>query len=152
MASAKYVTIVDIIKAMLSAVDNTGIVHTYQRNINDPVVFKMLCYDTANERISSWMISRESVSDFQSANSANTRTYPFVLRGYMGVSDAKETELIFQQSINDIADAFTPQGSLRSVVELTRPIQARTIAYLELHGVLCHYAELTMEVQEHLTS
>lgn len=152
MAFAEYTQITDILKTTISKVANTGIIHGYQRNINDPEKFKTLCFDKENSRISSWMISRESMGDIQASNIANTRVHSYVLRGYMGVNDDNQTELIFQKSIDAIADAFTPQGSLGSTVELIRPVQARQVAFVELHGVLCHYAELTIDVQEHQSS
>lgn len=152
MAFAEYTQITDILKTTISQVANTGIIHSYQRNINDQQRFEKYCFDKASGRISSWMISRESMGDIQASNVANTRVHSYVLRGYMGVNDDNQTELIFQRSIDAIANAFTPQGSLSSTVELIRPVQARQIAFVELHGVLCHYAELAIDVQEHQSS
>ena len=149
---ATYVQISDEIAQRLSTVDNIGRVYPFQRNIADAQKLKELCWDPQQERIATWWISREGWRDEQSSNIENTRSSVFVLIGVMAVEDDKQTELIFQKVCDDVATEFRAQTSLNSAVELTRPLQARLIGYSTFAGILCHTAQLTMEIQEFYTS
>ncbi|MGE9191038.1 hypothetical protein, partial [Escherichia coli] len=62
------------------------------------------------------------------------------------------TELVFNKIVDGVCEAFRPQGSLDSVVELIAPVQVLDIDYRELHTVLCHYAECTLTVQEYISA
>jgi len=98
------------------------------------------------------MISRKARRDTQSSNVSNTIQHDFYLRGYYGLEDAKETELLFNKIVDGVCEAFRPQGSLDGIIELIEPVQVSDIDYRELHGVLCHFAECTITVQEYITS
>lgn len=98
------------------------------------------------------MVSRSNRVDLQSANVTNTITHQFKLFGYMSVKDEDETELIFQQVVNDICEKFRPQSSLSGIVELIEPVQVDNVAYIMFADVLCHYAECRLVVQEHISS
>jgi hypothetical protein len=152
MALSSYITIADAVAVRLAQVTNIGKVHTFQRNINKPEVFKEKCFDPAQGRIATWMLSRESRSDRQAANVSNEIQHAVKLRGYMAVEDNAETELIFQKVVDAVCEAFRPQTSLGGIAELILPVQVPTIAYIELHGVLCHYAECTLTIQEYISA
>ena len=149
---AAYLDIANQITSRLAAVPNVGRVHHYQRNLNALETVKAEFFDHNLGRIAAWTCSRESFTDTQSSNIENTRVSTWVLRGYMSVEDSQATEVLFQQVIDNICEAFRPQDDLGDTVELIQPVQARTIGYSMLgkpdSGILCHSAELVLQVQE----
>lgn len=152
MPLATYTQIVDAIAHRLAAVESVGKVHTRQRNLVKPDVFKTACVDSTTGTVAAWMISRKSRSDVQSSNISNTILHTFYLRGYYGLEDGTESELTFNNIVDGVCEAFRPQGSLDNIVELIAPVQVLDIDYRELHGVLCHYAELSLTVQEYISA
>ena len=152
MTLASYKTIADQIANTLAAVPNVGRVHKYIRLIMDREKLDELALDPSQDRVAVWMMHRESVSEeLLSTNQETEIHHPFVVLGYLGFKDEDATELIFQQLIDDIREAFRPVNTLNDVVELRFMVQARSIDYADLHGVLCHRAELTIDVQEFYT-
>lgn len=152
MALASYITIADAIVRRLATVDNIGIVHNRTRNLIKPDVFKTACIDSTTGIVAAWFIARKSRADAQSSNISNTILHTFYFRGYYGFQDDKQTELTFNKIIDEVCEAFRPQGSLDDVVELIAPVQVQDIDFRELHGVLCHYAECTLTVQEYISA
>lgn len=148
MPATPYTQIADLIAAKLATVANVGQVHNFQRNFTDSNQFLAECVDTVNQRVAFWTISRETFTDTQSSNYENTYVATWILRGHMAVKDSNETELIFQQVIDDVREEFRPQSTLSDSVELTRPIQGRIIGYQSVHEAFCHVCELTFETQE----
>ena len=152
MTLASYKTIADQIANTLAAVPNVGRVHKYIRLIMDREKLDELALDPSQDRVAVWMMHRESVSEeLLSTNQETEIHHPFVLLGYLGFKDEDATELIFQQLIDDIREAFRPVNTLNDVVELRFMVQARSIDYADLQGVLCHRSELTIDVQEFYT-
>ncbi len=151
MALATYTQIADAIVVRLAQVEGTGIVHNRQRNLIMPAVFKAACVNSSTGLVASWMVSRKQRTDTQSSNISNTILHTFYLRGYYGMEDAKETEITFNKIVDNVCEAFRPQGSLDGIVELILPVQVLDIDYRELHGVLCHFAECTLTVQEYIS-
>lgn len=147
---ASYVLIAEKLAARIAAVPNVGKVHSYQRHVNDPEQRHALFKDTANERLSVWMISRSSFGDQQYASTANEINSEYIIRGYMAVDDDRQSEHIFQKLIDAISDVFRPQDDLDGVVELTGPIQVSAIGYVDWAGVFVHSAELRLTVREFL--
>jgi len=147
-----YAMIVAEIQQRLSSVENIGTIHQYLRWTRDEVEFRTRFLDGENNRLAGWEITRINVEDIQDTNIANTVVHLFQLKGYLALSDTEESELLFQQIIDDICAQFRPQDSLASNCELNRPVQFVRIDHLQFGGVLCHYAEATIEVQEHTTS
>lgn len=152
MPRARYSEIADQIAAVLNVVANIGHVHTYQRNLKTREQIDAEFFDEEMGRHNGWTISRESFNGSQSTNLGNTRLSVWKLRGFMAVQDSAATEKLFQQVIDDIDEAFTPQENLNETIELVLPIQAVSIGYTWLgkqdSGVFCHGAELTLQVQE----
>lgn len=147
---SSYIQITDVIAARMGTIPGIGKIHGYQRHVNDPEKRKTLFVDTDKQRLCVWMISRISFGDTQYASTANEINSEYVIRGYMAVDDAKESEHIFQKLINSISDLFRPQDDLNGLVEMCGPIQARSIGYVEWSGVFVHAAELSLPVREFL--
>ena len=153
MPPTPYATIANQIAARLATVANIGRVHAFQRYLKSREQIDSEFIDSSLGRHNGWTISRESFPEHeQSCNLKNTRVSHYVLRGFMSVEDAQATELLFQQVIDDVCDAFRPQDNLSETVELIKPIKGRSIGYTWLgkpdSGIFCHGAELELQVQE----
>lgn len=136
----------------VAAVPNAGRVHRYQRHLTTREDVIAEFFDPNLGRINGWTCSRASYRDEQLTSVENVRVSTFVLRGFMAVEDRQATELLFQQLVDRVAEAFRPQDNLDGAVERIAPVQAPVIGYAMLgrsdSGVLCHSAELTLDVQE----
>lgn len=153
----RYSAIANAIALRLSRLNNIGLVHHYVRNIRDMDAdddnFLALCFDRTNDRIACTFITRESVGDEQRTSFQNERSSFYIWHVYLGLKDSDATELIFQELIDEICDAFRPQDDLDNLVELIEPVQVRVIDHVMLKGsasgdILCHHAECAMRVQE----
>ena len=152
-----YATIAGVIEAVLMTVDGTGQTHRYQRyykegDPKDPYLYKDAEGDP--ETVRTWMISRSAVTEDQATGMSSEIHHTMTMRGYLAVQDGRETEVEFQAIIDAVMAAFRPQDRLavKPVVEVHFPAQAEEIGYAMLAGVLCHYAELTMELLEYKTT
>jgi hypothetical protein len=149
--SISYNSIATEIARIVSSVKNTGNVYPFIRAVRTEEQLSEIATDRFNKRVAVWMIDRESIGDDPKTAFTNERGSLFTLHGFMGVEDKTKSALIFQQVIDDICDAFAPQGSLGELVEMIDPVQAPSIAFAQLAGYECHYAKLTLRVQEYLT-
>lgn len=159
MSSQKYILLVEEIRATLSAVPLVGKVWAGMRDIRtqtDDETFKTMCVDATQGCVAVWFIQRESFEEKLAGHGRDRRYSTYVMRGFYARNDARNTEAIFQNIIDDISAAFTPHSKLNGKVLFIDPVQARTIAFAELDGgnyghILCHYAELSLSVVEHFT-
>lgn len=152
---AQYKEIAQELVARISKIANIGIVHFYWRNIYDPVTFKAAFFDRTQGlegRINGWMVTRKSIGDNPLTNYQNERGSLFTLIGYMAVKDSDQTELIFQQVVDDICEEFRPQDSLNGLIETHDPAQVPVIDHGMLGDVLCHHAEIEIRIQELLNA
>lgn len=152
MPPTPYLSIANALVSRLETVPNIGRVHNYLRNLKSREEVIAEFRDESLGRVNGWMVSRRSFTDEQSGTMSNTRLATWLLRGYMAVEDSLATELLFQQVVDDVAAAFTPQDNLGGLVELIEPVQVPTIGHAWLgrpeSGFLCHGAELTLNIQE----
>ena len=143
------------IKTILSAVSNTGKIHEYERFCTDWSKFLDLFKDE-NEEINGWTISRKSSSQliFAQGNDIQ-RIHHFLLTGFYGMQDEQASELSFQDVIEAIVDKFYDYDTLNDTCFSIAPnpgeqvgIQVDMIENRIFGNVLCHYAELSLYVQE----
>jgi hypothetical protein len=157
--AATYRQITDAIQSRLSTVKNIGRVYPFVRYLNsmedytDAFLDKSQIRKDGNGCLNGWTITRKSKADDQSANVTNTQVSTYSLLGIMALEDISGTELEFQQVIDDISAAFTPQDNFDDLVELVLPVQVQSIGHATvLNSILCHSAELTIQIQEYHTS
>ena len=147
-----YLAIAQEIGKVLADVTGSGKVHLYHRHVTELAQLKEYFFDEDQGRLCGWTISRESFKDDQQTNIENERLSTYVMRGYYSHNDKEASELGFQDLCDNIAEAFRPQGNLNETCEKIYPVQARLIGYVEIGGVLNHYCELTLDVQEFLSA
>ncbi len=148
------------IKVILSGVSGIGVVHDYERRTNDWGKFLDLYRVEGTGKINGWTISRKATPKrlFAKGGSVATRTHHIRIRGIYGLKDDDASELIFQDLIEAIVPAFAAHDSLNSTCFTCSPtdnasegvdgIQVDLVENRIFGNVLCHYAELSLFVQE----
>jgi hypothetical protein len=134
---------------VLSGVNSIGKVYDYERWAKDWGTFIDLFKATINgkEHIRGWEISRSGpVND----DGSTPRAHTYKIRGYMSINDADATEKTFNALIEAIADAFRGDKTLGGVALGHDFIQVDLIEPRMFGSVLCHYAELSIIVYEHI--
>ena len=137
------------IKTTLTGVSNIGKVHDYERWAAD--WSKFIAYFrtsiSGTDQIRGWEISRKAPIT-EDATSVKKHTYS--IRGYMGVEDAAESEKTFNALIEAAAAAFRADRTLGGAALGHDFIQVDALDTRSFGGVLCHYAELSLTVYEHI--
>lgn len=140
--------IIAAVKAKMESVADIGIVHDRVRLALSESVFRELFKDPNNERILGWTITRESGSESDISVHGTSDQHLLVLRGWMGIDDATETETTFQQRIEDVRTAFRQDRTINGSAIYSDPVQVRLVTQGLLGSYLCHYCELTLRVEE----
>jgi len=138
------------IVAVLSGVSGIEIVHRYVRLAFNREKLLELFKDSKG-KICGWMITRRVTAATRKTMPVVERDHTFRLYGIYGVKDGAGSELVFQDMIEDIQDAFDDQYSLGDTVTNSGPIQVKLVEYREIGGILCHYAELDLWAWERKT-
>lgn len=134
---------------VLSGVPDIGMVHDYERWNVDPGKFIDLFKTTISGQgqIRGWEIGRSGpIND----DGSSPRAHTYKIRGYMSINDAAVTEKTFNALIEAIADAFRGDKTLGGVALGHDFIQVDMIEIRMFGSVLCHYAELSLVVYEHI--
>lgn len=139
-----------------------GVVYDYERYTNDWARFVDLFSDTIDgiKQIRGWMIGYSGTPEseqaqFDDGTSPVLRQSRWVIRGYLGLDDSRETEKTFQDLVEDVLDALDDDhtdlhdpADYFHVTPATAPIvEARVFG-----SVLCHYCEIVLTITEFETS
>jgi len=135
------------IAQVLASVEGMGAVHEYDRYAVEMNKFLALFKDS-NDRIHGWTITRQATAVSRDNIPTMERAHKFLLRGYYGLNDPSGTELVFQEEIERIQDAFRSNHSLNGTVIDSGPVQVDRVEIRKFGTVLCHYAELVIEARE----
>jgi len=150
-------TLADIRTAIVSKIEtvpNVGKVYSYQRFAKNEKDFKALYM--SNNRILGWNVSRSGKREQSPYMGRTIITNVWDIRGFMSLDDADETELLFDNSIEEICDAFRNDISLGGVVQTvilddgTAALQLTESNHVLFCGVLCHTATLKLNTIHYL--
>lgn len=140
----------------LSGVANVGTVQNYERFARDNKAFQLLyAFGPANDqRILGWNVRRVRKSE-RRENSRTVVINTWRISGYMSLQDADGTELLFDELLEKIADAFRIDANLGGVVHGTdvgdsSGIQLEDSGPVMFAGVLCHAARLTLSTRHYV--
>lgn len=125
-----------------------GMVHKYERWTADWGTFLALFTDPVTGKIFGWEIRRGSMAAAKLNGAAEDHTHGYVIKGYMGVQDADQTELLFNLKIEELGALFQGNNTLGGVCNDAGPVSVEIIDERTFGGVLCHYAELRFPVAE----
>jgi len=138
------------IKAILAGVSGIGVVHEYERWAVHWDKFLDL-YRDGNGRIHAWTITRVATPSKRDTMPTLQRMHKFRIRGIYALDDDGGSELVFQDLVEDIQDAFDDEYDLGGHVLNSGPVQVKIVETYRVGGVLCHVAELELEAWERKT-
>jgi hypothetical protein len=112
-----------------------------------------------NELLHAWTITRRSALERRLATGhENERVYTLILRGYYALNNldyggviTDPSLLVFNDELEAICTTFRLIPSLGGLAEITEPVQIDLVEPRMFCEVLCHAAELRLEVQELIT-
>lgn len=160
MSVTDYKRVCEAIKVKLGKVSGVGRVEVINRDIKDKrdlIASGLLrrqdieIGEVGAERLNYWVVSRRDSRDVKEAQECDTIRDAFIIRGYRGVYDLKNTETEFQQTINNIREDFRLHDTLHDTCETAGPAEVETIDWALLGGIFCHYCEIRYDVQFYFT-
>lgn len=154
--SVRYTNLAADIKAHLTAVPDSGVVHTYERQSADVKKFLTLFQNPATNKILGWEITRRAVPEHQ--RGAYFRHHQMVVTGYMGLQDAEASSAIFQDLVDAICDEFRTAEPITGASWHYRdgdnpdnsPVQVEQISDRMIGNVLCHCAVIAISITERI--
>ncbi len=140
------------IKTVLEGITDIGVVHDYERLTTDWKTYLDKFKPATKAYIRGWTIRREKTPEEydELADNFGRRKYRFVIRGFASVDDANASSKTFDDLIETICDTFRPLtvNNLNGKAMGSGLIQTEIVEDRMFGSVLCHYCELSLEVEE----
>lgn len=146
------------IKSVLEGVADIGMVHDYERWMDDWAQLLVLFKATIGgmDQLRAWTITlsqvQQEVIGFQGGGIDETILvrYTYRVRGYLALDDSAATEKTFAALVMAVMTALEANTTLQgAVLERDGPVVSlATLEHRMFAGVLCHYAELLVHPQE----
>lgn len=144
------------IAVRMNTVANLGVVHPYERYASDEVAFRALYLWKPNPAVDAkelrgWFIRRMSRREYEKSATYIRVGHDWQISGYMALQDARATELLMDNLVEQLCAAFRLDLTLDGLVE-DRPagqdapsgLQLAESGPYMLGGVLCHGVKLTL--------
>lgn len=143
-------TIRAAIVAKLTAIADIGVVHDYERFAKGEKDFRDLYQ--VGDRILGWHVRRVRTAEKSPVLGRWYTSHDWEIRGFMGLDDAGQSEIVFDALVEAIREAFRLDGSLGidglfTVDPDSAGIQLADSGPVMFGGVLCHSARLTLRTQ-----
>lgn len=139
------------ILSILQGVTDIGVVHDYERWLNDWNRYLETFSTTIGgiKRIQGWTITRESTGETPFVQSQNQRGHIWVIRGYRGLDDTAGSETSFQDLCESVCSELRRRPTLNGTAERdSGPPQVRVVEHRLFGGVTCHHVEITFRAYE----
>ena len=130
----------EIIKT-LSGIPDIGKIQPFERYAREPATLKN--FYIKEKELCGWYVRRTSVREEAWTSGRNKVFQDWQIVGFMGLSDADASEILFNAKIDAIRRAFRT-CALQSADE-TGEVQVSAIQPVMFCGILCHTAELTLQ-------
>lgn len=140
----------EAIAAALESVPNIGRIHRYERYLkNQGELAALYAYEG---QLRGWHVRRVAIQEGKLGDDAPDEVQHWQIRGYMAVSDAGESELVFDRLIDAARDRFRVDPTLGGTVATTwvgdaAGLQMQDSGPALFAGVLCHKVVLTLATQ-----
>lgn len=140
----------------VNGVTNIGLVYDYERFAADWGAFLDLFRTTigTTPQIRGWEVAYRGFTHGEPLDFSgqHIRAHRFNVMGYMGVDDANSSEKTFAALAEDVADALDADGTLHSsTYYFVSDASIQIFEPRSFAGVLAHYAELQVTVEEVIT-
>ncbi|MBL3601298.1 MAG: hypothetical protein JMN25_15775 [gamma proteobacterium endosymbiont of Lamellibrachia anaximandri] len=134
----------------LASVTGIGKVQGYERYAKRNS--DMLALYKEGSQVLGWYVRRTKTSESSDYPGRWDRTYSWVIRGFMGLDDSEQTELLFDDLIEASCAAFRDDDTLGGVVDTCiigneAGIQVQDSGPVMFAGVLCHSATLALNTR-----
>lgn len=135
------------IVAKLRTLPDIGVVHDYERFARGEKDFRDL-YQTG-DRILGWHVRRVATTEKSPVLGRWYTSHDWEIRGFMGLDDAGQSEIVFDGLIEAIREAFRLDETLGiaglfTVDADSAGVQLADSGPVMFGGVLCHSARLTL--------
>ncbi len=134
------------IKTLMEEVPGAGVIHDYERWTADQSAFLTMFRDEATKKIMGWEITRDAVPRVERLGAKYKITHSYRIKGYYGLKDADESEKSFGPIIDAIILKFITTQIPGSSLHTLPKVEA--IGARQFGNVLCHHAEISIEVPE----
>ena len=138
----------------VNGVSNVGVVYDYQRWADDWGAFLDLFKKTVGgvDQIRGFEVGYRGFQpiDPREFQGIHLRIHNFVVAGYLGLDDSASTEKTMATLAETVADALEDNAALAALA--FHDVETSLIYETRMFGsVLCHYAEIGVEVSEVIT-
>lgn len=103
---------------------------------------------TPSGTIECWFLTREATRAEDLGPQFTSRRHTVAIHGYYGVNDAAASEKTFQALVESVAAALDADRKLNQTARHSGPITVRAVDFRILSNVLCHHAELALDVED----
>lgn len=146
----------------LRSVADIGVVHEYQRYATSLADLKALYLSTEHESIRGWYVSRAKSRETDRIMTRSVETTTWIINGVLALSDGAASELVADDLVEAIRDAFAADDDLGGAVDqcgVPKPggstqetgIQLVDFGPVMFGGVLCHGIKLQLTTIRYLT-
>lgn len=138
----------DAIQARLAAIPNIGVVHHYERYVEDLDKFREAFM--VGKRVRGGYLTRTRTREQFQSTSHNDETHVWRFNYYVGWLEAENSARGFEILVEAIRDAFRDDETLGGVVDTTNidglaGIQLDDAGPVMFAGLLCHGARFSMQ-------
>ncbi|NQV14509.1 hypothetical protein HQ531_03550 [bacterium] len=146
-----YSAILALLNTIISGVAGTGKVHDYQRLARTEQEFITLF--TTDSVVNGWQITRRSTANsFEDSEELDgtlmESVYEYIMTGFYGIDDAAATEKTFQNIVEAVSDALANDETMKAAGYNTGEPQILVVEPRAFGPVLCHVAEVSIQIAE----
>jgi hypothetical protein len=135
------------INTLMLAVPGIGVVHDYDRWLDTQSQLQALFQKNPGEPLHGWEITRDAILQLVRIAGNNYKiTHSYVIRGYYALKDSAASEKLFNLVITAIIQKFI-DNRLPDTEGHTLPTVPKIMPWM-FAGILCHHAELRLQVIE----
>lgn len=157
----------EALRQLLSDVTGIGRVHSYERYVRDEAKFRALftyepehidigCDAPMGKHVRGWWLRNTRIVERELGVARLLDQYDWQIRGFLSLQDDVATELIFDDLVERLRDAYRANPTLGGINTAETAdtnefgIQKLDASPVLFCGVLCHSATLQLRTQEYL--
>lgn len=147
------------IVARLSGIPDIGVVQPYERYAADLVRLKQFYWSSAHNQLRGWYVRRIGTAEIGNVLSRTIEVARWRIVGVMALDDAAGSELVFDDLIESVRNAFAQDETVGGTVDQCTPpdnpdgptcLQLEDSGPVMFAGVLCHACRLGLTTTRYL--
>lgn len=147
------------IVACLNTVPSIGVVQRFERNASDMARLKALYWSAPLNQLRGWYVRRVATAESGNRQAHTVEQMRWRITGFLAFDDANESELVFDELIESVRNAFAQDETLGGTVDqCSDPSSADGVTGIQLDdagpvmfaGVLCHACRLSLTTVRYL--